>query len=141
MEHGFPGTGQTLALIADLEADAGPLSIRAAKAIRTMDRRLAELEETLKFVAENGEHFLLLTNSEEFADLSDRYQRLVELSRRMGEIEIGDGCLVFRAGSLSITVAAETATVFNIEKYLPAKRIRLACESFFEEADDFLRPL
>jgi hypothetical protein len=141
MSHGFAGTAETLALAGELEADGGSLSLRAVKAIRQLDGRLAEMEDTLKFVAENGEHFLLLTNSEEFADLSARHERLVERSRRMGELEIDDGCLVFRSGSLSITAVAETATVYDIERGIPARRVKLANESFFDEADDFLRPL
>jgi hypothetical protein len=140
MAHGFPGTPETFALTDELDANGSDLSLRASRAIRQLDGRLAELEETLKFVAENGRHFLLLTNSGEFADLSSRYQRLVARSRRMGELEVDDGCLVYRSGSLSVTVAAETATVYDVERDIPARRVKLSYESFFEDADEFFRP-
>lgn len=138
--HLFPGAPETVALIGELSSEGGDLATRAATAIRMLDERLAELEETLKFVAENGKHFLLLTNCEEHVELAERYQELLRKSRKLGEVEIDDGSLTFRSGSLSITVAAETATVYDTGRGIPARRVRLGHESFFEDADDFLRP-
>ena len=52
------------------------------------------------------------------------------------ELEIDDGTLIIRIGSLSITVLAETVTMFDIEKDIPAKRVPLS-DAFWDESADF----
>lgn len=45
---------------------------------------------------------------------------------RLPYIEIDDGVLVYREGSLSVTVCAETATVFDVESGRPAVKVPLS---------------
>ncbi len=53
------------------------------------------------------------------------------------EIEIDDGTIIIRLGSLSLTVLAETVTMYDTEKSFPAKKIPLS-DDFWQEAEPFL---
>lgn len=139
LPHHFPGAPETSTLYDELEAQGSALSMRAASALRIMDARMADLQETLSFTAENGGHFLVLTNSEEHMEMVSKYQKLLQRVRAAPELEIDDGQAVFRAGPVSITVSAETAVVFNAEKEVPARRVALSHDRFFDDAEDFFR--
>lgn len=139
LPHHFPNAPETDALVAELEANGSPLCAKAATALRTMNARMSDLEDTLSFAAENGGHLLVLTNSEEHMDLAAKYQSLVDTSRAAPEIEIDDGQAVFRSGPVSITVTADAAVVYNAYKRLPARRIELSHDRFFADAEELFR--
>lgn len=54
-------------------------------------------------------------------------------------VEIDDGSMTYRDGSLSITVSADTATIYDTSKAIPARKVKLSYDEFWTEADDFLR--
>lgn len=65
--------------------------------------------------------------------------RGMEAERERCKVEVDDGSLIVRLGSLSITVHASSAILYDTSKQIPAKKVNLYPDVFFREAEDFLR--
>ncbi len=50
-------------------------------------------------------------------------------------LEIGDGCVIWRDGSVSITVCADTATIFDAESNMPAVKVPLLADEVLKALD------
>jgi hypothetical protein len=53
-------------------------------------------------------------------------------------LDIDDGAMTFRSGTISITAFAETAIVYDTSKKIPARKVKLSPYQFFEDAADIL---
>lgn len=73
--------------------------------------------------------------AKEAADEIDRLTRELAEARDAQQIEIDDGVLIYREGGLSITVCAETATVYDIDSAMPAVKVPLEYAAVHDAID------
>lgn len=83
-----------------------------------------------------GAQWPVISNiGQEAADEIDRLTAALAEARKARKIEIDDGVLIYREGGLSITVCAETATVYDIDSAMPAVKVPLEYAAVHEAID------
>ena len=60
-----------------------------------------------------------------------RLQKELDTARGSGTLEIDDGCVIWRDGPTSITICAETVTIFDSESGEPAVKVPLTQDDVF----------